>query len=91
MAAPEVHLDFDAIGKIIRGPELRKVMTEAAHALAQELGARGVRQVWVNSYTTDRAAASVTIPGHDVDTEIRDGLLSNAAVAIGLEMKRAAS
>lgn len=84
----QLHLDYRALGDVLRSTAMRNLMTETAQALAQELGNRGVDRVWVNAYTTDRAAASVTIPEHSVDREIRDGLLTNAATAIGLEVRQ---
>lgn len=85
----EVRLDYKGIGEVMRSAAIQGVMAEAANALAQELGARGVDKVYVDTYTTDRGAASVTIPDYKAEgAEAKYGLLSEAARAIGLEVKQ---
>lgn len=80
------ELDEDGVGDILRSPEMSGLVREAANGLAAELGARGVEQVWVDRYVTDRAAASVTVP-YDRDTEAKQGTLIDAATAVGLEVR----
>ncbi len=83
----ELHLDYGAVGELLRSPGMQGLMAQAAHAVAGiALGGEGVQQVWVDTYTTDRGAASVTIAvrGGD-DAELKYGILSDAALQVGLE------
>lgn len=89
----ELHLDYDAIGKLLKGPLMQGLMAEAANAVAAiALGGEGVQTVWVDTYTTDRGAAAVTIAvrGGD-DAEVKYGILSDAALSAGLEYRQKAS
>lgn len=84
----ELRLDYDGIGKILRSGEMAGVMAEAANNLAAELMSRGVERVWVDTYTTDRRAAAVTIPDYNLEgVEAKAGLLSDAALSVDLEVK----
>lgn len=84
----ELRLDYDGIRKLLNSAEMAGVMAEAANGLAAELSARGVEKVWVDTYTTDRRAAAVTIADYDIEgAEAKRGLLSDAALAVGLEVK----
>lgn len=83
----ELHLDYAAVGKVLRGAPMQALMADAANAVAAiALGGEGVQSVWVDTYTTDRGAAAVTIAvvGGD-DAEIKYGILSDAALQVGLE------
>lgn len=83
----ELVLDYAAVGKFLRSPQMRGLMGEAANAIAAiALGGEGVERVWVDTYTTDRGAAAVTIAvkGGD-DAEVKYGILSDAALQAGLE------
>jgi hypothetical protein len=62
----ELHLDYDAVGALLRSSAMQGLMADA--------------------YTTDRGAASVTIAvrGGD-DAELKYGILSDAALQVGLE------
>lgn len=83
----ELTIDYAELGAVMRSAEIRAIVTEAAHAVAAELGGDPeVDRVWVNSYTTDRAAASVTIPGYTGDMELKYGALRSAAAGAGLEV-----
>lgn len=79
-------LDGDAVAQLLVSPELIGVVQEAANAVAQNLLARGHRSVYVDTYATDRRAASVTIIGHSEAAELLTGELVNAATAVGLEV-----
>lgn len=83
----ELHLDYRAIGRILRSAEMRGMMAQAANTIAAiALGGEGVEKVWVDTYTTDRGAASVTIAVEGgEDSELKYGILSNAALRAGLE------
>jgi len=88
----ELVLDYDAIGKLLRGAPMQGLMAEAANSVAAiALGGEGVQRVWVETYTTDRGAAAVTIAvtGGE-DAEIKYGILSDAALSAGLEYKQKA-
>jgi len=54
------------------------------HALGKRVGDNAGDAVWVDHYTTDRAAASVTIPAA---RQAKHGTLTKAASAAGLEVK----
>lgn len=83
----ELHLDYAAIGRFLKGPAMQGLMAEqAANVAAIALAGEGVERVWVDTYTTDRGAAAVTIAvkGGE-DAELKYGILSDAALAAGLE------
>lgn len=82
------ELDEDGVGDLLRSSEMGGLVREAAHAVAAEVGRRGVETVWVDNYVTDRAAASVTVP-YDRDTESKYGVLVDAATAAGLQVRSA--
>lgn len=83
----EIVLDYAAIGRFLKSPGMRGLMGEAANAVAAiALDGPGVERVWVNTYTTDRGAASVTIAVRGgEDSEVKYGILSDAALGVGLE------
>jgi hypothetical protein len=65
--------------------EILKTLPRAEiNALAQRVAGNAGDAVWVNHYTTDRAAASVTIPAA---RQAKHGTLTKAASAAGLEVK----
>lgn len=64
--------------------EVLKSMSAEIGALAQEVAANCGDAVWVNHYTTDRSAASVTIPAA---RQAKHGTLTRAASAAGLEVR----
>lgn len=86
----EVELDSAGIAQVLKS----SVVAAAVHELAEQV-AGGVRTqveaedgVVVDSYTTDRAAASVTIrDARGRLWAVRDGVLFRAAAAVGLEVK----
>lgn len=81
----ELHLDYGAIGSIARSAEVRSLVTAAAHSVAA--GVVGAARVYVDSYTTDRAAASVTVVDRNAEALERvTGRLANAARGSGLEV-----
>lgn len=83
----ELVLDYQAIGTFLKSPQMRGLMQEAANAVAViATSGEGVERVWVDTYTTDRGAAAVTIAvkGGE-DAELKYGILSDAALSAGLE------
>lgn len=67
----------------------RGAVTGAAQAIAGHVRAeRPTADVVVDSYLTDRAAASVTIREPEARLwQVRDGILTRAAGAAGLEVR----
>ena len=83
----ELVLDYEAVGRFLKSRAMQGLMADAANAIAAiALGGEGVERVWVDTYTTDRGAAAVTIAvrGGD-DAELKYGILSDAALQVGLE------
>lgn len=86
MAGASFNLDRAGIGEILRSADMAKAVGEATDALAGELRARGVDDVYVDTYVSDRAAATVTIPT-TASAELVDGVLIDAATAAGLDVR----
>lgn len=63
---------------------LKTVPADEIHALAKKVAENAGDPAWVNTYTTDRAAASVTVPA---GMQAKHGVLTRAASAAGLEVK----
>lgn len=84
------RLNYGGLGSIMRSRGMAGVVTAAANKVAAALvndEAGGVQQVFVDNYTTDRAASAVTIVDpRALDNEIMYGTLSRAARAAGLEV-----
>lgn len=84
-----LHLDYAAIGRILR-VQMREPVLKAAREIAAhvDLGSVTDAEVQVTPYTTDRAAAAVTI-AHPAGTamEAKHGTLRKAAAAAGYEVK----
>ena len=90
MAKPKIDLDSAGIASVLKSGDVARLVHSAAESVAA--GVRGrvdaENGVVVDDYTTDRAASSVTI--RDVRGklwQVRDGVLSSAAAAAGLEVK----
>jgi|GEM_PF-2205378 len=84
----ELRIDYRGLGKIMRSRGMQGVMAEFANKMAEELLARGVDRVWVSTYTTDRGAASITVPEYSDGDELKFGYFSDAAAAVGLDIKK---
>jgi hypothetical protein len=79
-----INFDYRGIGEIARSPWLQGLVADAAHAVAGQLGGD---DVFVDTYTTDRAAASVTVYGsRAVSDELLTGRITDAALSVGLEV-----
>lgn len=64
--------------------EVLKVLAAAEiRALGEQVAKNAGDAVWVNHYTTDRAAAAVTIPAA---RQAKHGTLTRAATSAGLEV-----
>lgn len=89
MAKIQFRLDHQGIAQVLKSHGFAAAVKERAEAIAREVRARTDAEVVVDEYTTDRAAASVTI--RDMRgrlLEVRDGILTRAAAATGLEVRR---
>ncbi|MGA5542702.1 hypothetical protein ACPCIR_12690 [Mycobacterium sp. NPDC051198] len=76
-----------------RGAEevLKKLAADEIHSLARKVGDHAKRSgdypdelIVVDTYTTDRAAASVSVPA---ELQAKDGVLTRAAAAAGLDVR----
>lgn len=63
---------------------LKSEARDAVNALAAKVAANAGDDATIDPYTTDRAAASVSVPA---DQQARDGVLTRAATAAGLEVR----
>lgn len=63
---------------------LKQIAAAQINALAHQVAARAGKDAEVAEYTTDRAAASVTVPA---EQQAKDGVLTRAAAAAGLEVR----
>ncbi|WP_030569582.1 hypothetical protein [Streptomyces aureocirculatus] len=86
----DFRLDHAGIREILKGPQMREVIDGLTETIADNVRASvpsDVR-VTVRGYTTDRGAATVAV--EDVRAmawQARDGILTRAAAAAGLEVK----
>ncbi len=89
MARMKVNLNFAEIGRILR-EDMREPIDKLAAEIASKVDVGSVTEaeVTVRSYTTDRAAAAVTI-AHPAGMAIqaKHGALTKAAAELGLEVK----
>lgn len=92
MAGPKIRLDHAGIAEVLRSEEVHTVIDgyadrTAGAALMDPATVRIDIDVDVDSYTTDRAAASVTL-AHPagVPVEAKYGVLTRAAAAAGLQV-----
>ncbi|WP_280441198.1 hypothetical protein [Nocardia brasiliensis] len=79
MARARVTLYRNNVAKLLKN-QFGAEVNVLAHAIAAEVG----EDAEVSEYTTDREAASVRVPAH---RQARDGALTRAAAALGLEIK----
>lgn len=86
-----IRLDSAGVRQVLRSAEVRDAVTDAAHGVAATVIGRlppdVLDGVVVDDYTTDRAAASVTIRDPRARLwEARDGILTGSALAEGLDV-----
>lgn len=62
---------------------LKKLAADEIRAVAQQVADGAGDAVWMHTYTTDRAAAAVTVPA---GRQAKHGALTRAAAAAGLEV-----
>lgn len=92
MARSSVEFELDSAGvrEVLRSPEVRTMVDEAAQAVAGQVRAAvpAPESVAVHPYATDREAARVTVADRRaMGWQARDGILTRAAGAIGAEVK----
>lgn len=84
----DIEIDSAGVKAVLNSGEVAAMCNAAAQAVASSVSARtDGADVVVDNYTTDRAAASVTV--RDVRARAwvaRDGLLIRDAAAAGLEV-----
>ena len=86
----QLRLDYAGIRDILKGTEVRQLVDGVAEEIAANVRGKTPDDVIVSvrGYTTDRGAAAVTV--QDVRAmawQARDGILTRAAAAAGLEVK----
>ncbi|NMD55187.1 hypothetical protein FK530_06790 [Tsukamurella conjunctivitidis] len=79
MADPKFKLDKRGGAEV-----LKQLAAEQINALARQIAAQAGPDAEVEPYTTDRAAASVSVPA---DQQAADGVLTRAASAAGVEVR----
>lgn len=86
----KLTLDYQGIRQILRGPEIRELVDAYAGEIGDHVRAHvpnGV-VVEVRSYTTDRGAATIAVlDARAMSWQARDGILTRAAAAAGLDVK----
>jgi hypothetical protein len=87
MAKPKVKLDHAGIAAILKSAPVAQLVNSAAASIAAATDARG-RAVTVETYVSDRAAASVAIEAADgMGVQAKYGSLTRAATSTGLEVR----
>jgi hypothetical protein len=81
MAADRIRLNTRNIEKLLKSAEFASMTNDAARRVAANAGP----DAEVQEYTTDRRAAAVVVPA---EQQARDGVLTRAAAAAGLEVKQ---
>lgn len=85
----DFRLDHRGLAKLLKSGEFAAAVRREAEAIADSVRAQTDMEVVVDSYQTDRSAASVTIRDPiGLGLEVRDGVLTRAAAARGLEVTR---
>lgn len=88
MAKSKVKISSAGARAVLNSGEVAAMIVAAAGDVRSEVDYQIDGEVVVDTYTTDRAAASVTI--RDVRGKLwqaRDGVLTQAAASAGLEVK----
>ena len=83
-----VQLDHDGMGEMLKSKPVADVIGGIADSIGDAVtGEVEGAEVVVDKYTTDRAAASVTIKdARALAWQVRDGILSRPAAREGLEV-----
>lgn len=91
----KITLDRDGIKSMLRSAGVRREVNQLAHKVAGAARAQGhtvtsgeALPIKVDEYTTDRAAAAVTITHPaGIGMQAKHGVLTKAAAAAGLTVK----
>jgi hypothetical protein len=86
----DFRLDAAGVREVLKGPELRGVIDGLADEIAASVKASVPADVVVSvrRYTTDRGAATVAVEDvRAMSWQAKDGILTRAAAAAGLEVK----
>lgn len=86
----DFRLDSAGIREFLKSPELRGAVDTLAEQIAEQVRPNVPEDVVVSvkPYTTDRGAASITVQDvRGMAWQARDGILTRAAGALGLEVK----
>lgn len=87
MPRSTVKLDRQGIAEYLKSQPVARVMHEVATDVERDLAIDPAADVVVDDYVTDRAASSVTIRDPRAKVwQARDGVLTRAAAAVGLEV-----
>lgn len=89
----ELRLDHAGIAEILKSGPMQAAVTAQAQAIAGQVQTSidPDAEVVVDEYTTDRAAASVTIKdARGLIWQARDGVLTRSAASTGLEVTETA-
>lgn len=85
--ATEVELDHAGISEVLKSGPMAAAVSSVAESVAAGVDVDAEDGVVVDTYTTDRAAASVTIrDAQGALWQARDGVLTRAAAGAGLEV-----
>jgi len=92
MARSTFRRDSQGIDALLKSSEFAGVVTGLANAIAADVrGRRPEAEVVVDEYTTDRAAASVTVKHREaLRWQAENGDLTSAAAAQGLDVRERA-
>ncbi|MHA4848770.1 hypothetical protein L1080_004380 [Rhodococcus sp. MSC1_016] len=80
MSRPNVRLNRAGVGRLLKSEGYAAAINGLAHEIADAAG----DDAQVAEYTTDRKAASVSVPAYQ---QASDGNLTRAAAAVGLEVR----
>lgn len=80
MAEVKIKLNRKAVGNLLKSSQFAAAVNRAAEDIADTIGP----DADVYYYTTDRKAAAVGVPA---ELQARDGALTRAAAANGLEVQ----
>ncbi|MFF4779412.1 hypothetical protein ACFY05_42015 [Microtetraspora fusca] len=90
MADVKIKLDHSGIRALLTSPEMHTVIEGLAEQIAGTVRASvpAGTEVVVESYVTDRGAAAVVVKDREaMGWQARDGVLTRAAGAAGLEVR----
>jgi len=84
-----VELDEAGVRELLTRRQTGDAVNAAAKAVAAKITPPPGHRVVTDAYTTDRAAAGVALVGPQADgQEAKNGYITRAAAAVGLEVRR---